>query len=113
MSETLWIALIGALLGGGGLGAILKVADKWWPTSLEKLDDEAQFRKELREEVTALRNELKDARALFDKERGLRLIAEQTVAQLQITIGDLKRANRVLTEKVNKIERRMPDSTGD
>lgn len=57
-----WLALIGALLGGSGL----KFIEHWLSRSKTKDDSAAAFRKELREEVIALREELRKAEAELD-----------------------------------------------
>jgi predicted nuclease with TOPRIM domain len=57
-----WLALIGALLGGSGL----KVIEYWLNKSKVKDDSATSFRKELREEVTSLREELRKAEAELD-----------------------------------------------
>lgn len=50
-------------LGVVGAGAILlKIADKLIPDASKRGDDQALFRKELREESSGLRNELKQSR---------------------------------------------------
>lgn len=49
-----WLALIGALLGGSGL----KVIEYWLNRSKNKDEAAATFRNELRQDVTALREEL-------------------------------------------------------
>ena len=50
-----WLALIGALLGGSGL----KVIEYWLNRSKNKDDAATTFRNELRQDVTALREELR------------------------------------------------------
>lgn len=50
-----WLALIGALLGGSGL----KVIEYWLNRSKNRDDAAASFRNELRQDVTALRDELR------------------------------------------------------
>lgn len=57
-----WLALIGALLGGSGL----KVIEHWLNKSKVKDDAATSFRKELREEVTLLREELRKAETELD-----------------------------------------------
>ena len=53
-----WIALIGTVLGASGL----KVIEHWLTRNKVKDDTAAEFRKELREEVTGLREELRKVR---------------------------------------------------
>jgi len=50
-----WLALIGALLGGSGL----KIIESWLNRSKVKDDAATNFRNELRQEVTSLREELR------------------------------------------------------
>lgn len=60
-----WLALIGAIVGGSGL----KVIEHWLNKSKVKDDSAASFRKELRDEVTSLREELRKAEAGLDSWR--------------------------------------------
>lgn len=63
--DPAWIALIGTLCGGIGL----KLAEHWLGKSKVKVDDAARMRDELRLEITAQREEIKDLEADVDKWR--------------------------------------------
>lgn len=54
--DPAWIALIGTLCGGIGL----KVAEHWLGKGKVKVDDAARIRDELRLEITAQREEIKE-----------------------------------------------------
>lgn len=58
-----WLALIGAILGGSGL----KVVDTWLSKAKVKDDSASKFRDELRAEVSALRDDLREAVEEKDK----------------------------------------------
>lgn len=61
-----YIALAAAVFGGGGL----KVIEYWLTKSKVKDDSASEFRKELREEVKGLREELRQVESDLDKWRG-------------------------------------------
>lgn len=61
--DPAWIALIGTVCGGVGL----KVAEHWLGRNKVKTDEAAQIRDELRLEITALREEVKQLEADADK----------------------------------------------
>lgn len=58
-----WLALIGALLGGSGL----KFIEHWLSRTKIQDDSAAAFRKELRDEVIYLREELRKAEVQLDE----------------------------------------------
>lgn len=63
--DPAWIALIGTVMGGVGL----KVTEHWLGRSKIKIDDAAQLRGELRQEITAQREEIKQLETERDKWR--------------------------------------------
>jgi len=63
--DPAWIALIGTVCGGVGL----KVAEHWLGRSKVKVDDAARIRDELRLEITAQREEIKQLEADVDRWR--------------------------------------------
>lgn len=63
--DPAWIALIGTLCGGIGL----KMAEHWLGRNKVKVDDAARLRDELRLEITAQREEIKQLEADVDKWR--------------------------------------------
>lgn len=63
--DPAWIALIGTVCGGVGL----KVTEHWLGRSKIKIDDAAQIRDELRLEITAQREEIRQLEAERDKWR--------------------------------------------
>lgn len=65
MLDPAWIALIGTVCGGVGL----KVAEHWLGRSKIKVDDAARIRDELRLEITAQREEIKQLESDVDRWR--------------------------------------------
>lgn len=63
--DPTWIALIGTLCGGVGL----KVAEHWLGRNKVRIDDAARIRDELRLEITAQREEIKQLEGDVDKWR--------------------------------------------
>lgn len=63
--DPAWIALIGTVCGGVGL----KMAEHWLGRSKVKVDDAARIRDELRIEIVAQREEIKQLEADVDKWR--------------------------------------------
>jgi predicted nucleic acid-binding Zn-ribbon protein len=63
--DPAWIALIGTIFGGVGL----KVAEHWLGKSKVKVDEAGRIRDELRLEITAQREEIKQLEADVDKWR--------------------------------------------
>ena len=63
--DPAWIALIGTVMGGVGL----KVAESWLGRNKVKNDDAAQIRDELRMEITAQREEIKQLESDVNKWR--------------------------------------------
>lgn len=57
--DPAWIALIGTISGGVGL----KVAEHWLGRNKVKIDDATQIRDELRQEIIAQREEIKQLEA--------------------------------------------------
>jgi len=64
--DPAWIALIGTIFGGAGL----KAAESWLGKNRVKVDDAARIRDELRLEITAQREEIKQLEEDVDKWRG-------------------------------------------
>lgn len=65
MLDPAWIALIGTIFGGIGL----KFAEKWLGRSKERFDDALQIRDELRIEINAQREEIKELEADVERWR--------------------------------------------
>lgn len=63
--DPAWIALIGTLCGGVGL----KLLEYWLGKSKVKIDEASKLRDELRIEITAQREEIKDLEAEVNKWR--------------------------------------------
>lgn len=55
------VRVIIALCGTATGAASLKLLDKWMPDATRRTDDQAAFRKELREDASILRKELREA----------------------------------------------------
>jgi chromosome segregation ATPase len=63
--DPAWIALIGTIFGGAGLKAI----ESWLGKNRVKVDDASRIRDELRLEITAQREEIKQLESDVDKWR--------------------------------------------
>lgn len=63
--DPAWIALIGTIFGGAGL----KAAESWLGKNRVKVDDATRIRDELRLEITAQREEIKQLETDVDKWR--------------------------------------------
>ena len=89
-----WLALLGALLGGSGL----KIIEYWLNRSKVRDDAAAQMRTELRDEIKALREELRTVEDELDKWRGkyYELMDEFMKAK-----GDLAEALRNVQNRAN------------
>jgi chromosome segregation ATPase len=103
MDDSVMSKIAFALLGAGGGTLLLKLADKWIPDAGKRGDDQASFRKELRDEATILRTELRQARqdyATLHKQyvdlssqhfqlQGAYTTLEKTKADLERSFGEL------------------------
>lgn len=78
------IALVGTVFGGVGL----KVAESWLGRSKVKVDDAARLRDELRLEITAQREEIKQLEEARDKwrEESYRLKSELMRMETEVTL---------------------------
>lgn len=85
------IALAGTVFGGVGL----KVAEHWLGRSKIKVDDAARLRDELRLEITALREEIKQLELAVDKwrDQAYKSREECTALQTELTILKADLAN--------------------
>lgn len=63
--DPAWIALIGTIFGGAGL----KIAEHWLGKNRIKTDDATKIRDELRLEIAAQKEEIKDLEAQVEKWR--------------------------------------------
>jgi uncharacterized coiled-coil DUF342 family protein len=106
--DPAWIALIGTLAGGVGL----KFAEHWLGRSKVKVDEASKIRDELRLEITAQRQEIKDLETEADKwkkeyydlrEKYMTLQTELTLALQQI------RQQAITAEgKASEISEKLP-----
>lgn len=92
-----YLALAGAVFGGGGL----KVIEYWLTKSKSKDDSAAQFRTELREEVKSLREELRKVEDDLDKWRGKYY---ELMDQFIKVKGELDASLRALSEDTQAID---------
>lgn len=92
-----YLALAGAVFGGGGL----KVIEYWLTKSKSKDDSAAQFRTELREEVKNLRQELRKVEDDLDKWRGKYY---ELMDQFIKVKGELDASLRALSEDTQAID---------
>lgn len=82
--DPAWIALVGTLCGGVGL----KIAENWLGRSQVKVDEATKLREELRNEITAQREEIKTLEAEVTRWRDsyYNLRDEMTKLQTELTI---------------------------
>lgn len=99
--DPAWIALIGTVCGGVGL----KVAEHWLGRSKVKVDDAARIRDELRLEITAQREEIKQLEADVTKwrEEYYNLRDKYTSLQTELTLA-LEKIKREATRAEAKAE---------
>lgn len=88
--DPAWIALIGTVCGGVGL----KLTEHWLGRSKIKVDDASQIRDELRLEITALREEIKQLETDVNKWReeayNLREKYMQQTVDLKVALEKIK-----------------------
>lgn len=91
------LALLGALFGGAGL----KFVEKLMSRGQEKEDMAEQIRKELREDLSAVRAELKEEQKSRDElqERYWLLMEENAALKAQVSLASYK--TRRVVEEVN------------
>ena len=108
--DPAWIALIGTLCGGIGL----KVAEHWLGKNKIKVDDAARIRDELRLEITAQRQEIKDLEAEVDKWRdeyyALRDKYVELQTELTLALANIKR-EAAEAEKAAEVLETLPPQT--
>lgn len=106
--DPAWIALIGTVCGGVGL----KMAEHWLGRSKVKVDDAARMRDELRLEITAQREEIKQLEADVDKWRGeyydLRDKYIHLQTELHLALQNIKDEARAAEIAANKIADQPP-----
>lgn len=93
-----WLALAGALFGGGGLKAI----EHWLTKSKVKDDSQAEFRKELRTDLDSCRLELRAVQKKQDEwQEKYYLLLEQFIAvKSQIDVAHHAMKDAGLVEEV-------------
>lgn len=80
--DPAWIALIGTLAGGVGL----KVAEHWLGRNRVKIDDASRIRDELRIEISAQRDEIRELEAAVDKWRSEYYNLRDQYSKLQVEL---------------------------
>lgn len=107
--DPAWIALIGTVCGGVGL----KMAEHWLGRSKVKVDDAARMRDELRLEITAQREEIKQLEKDVDKWRGeyydLRDKYIQLQTDLTLALQNIKSEARAAEIAASKIAAQPPE----
>lgn len=101
-----YLALAGAVFGGGGL----KVIEYWLTKSKSKDDTATQFRAELRDEVKNLRDELRKVEDDLDKWRGKYY---ELMDQFIKVKGELDTSLRALADDTQQIDTRAINTALD
>lgn len=103
--DPAWIALIGTIFGGVGL----KMAEHWLGKNRVKTDDASKIRDELRLQITAQKEEIRDLEEQVDKWRSdyyaLRDKYSELQTELTLAVAQIKsRAEeaRVVSEALDK-----------
>lgn len=111
MLEPAWIALIGTVCGGVGL----KVAEHWLGRSKVKVDDAARIRDELRLEITAQREEIKQLEKDVDRWRdeyyNLREKYMTLQTELMLALKNIKVEAQMAEETVDTIDEQPPPTS--
>lgn len=106
--DPAWIALIGTLCGGIGL----KVAEHWLGKNKVKVDAATQMRDELRFEITAQREEIKDLETDVEKWRSdyydLRDKYIQLQTELMIALQKIKDEAKAAESVAETMETQPP-----
>lgn len=84
--DPAWIALVGTIFGGAGL----KAAESWLGKNRVRVDDATRIRDELRLEITAQRDEIKQLQADADKWQADYYNLRDSHVQLQTELTILK-----------------------
>jgi len=109
--DPAWIALIGTVTGGVGL----KMVEHWLGRSKVKVDEAGRIRDELRLEITAQREEIKQLEADVNKwrEEYYNLRDKYTALQTELTLA-LQRIRSEAAQAENKaveLESQPPPTT--
>lgn len=106
--DPAWIALIATVCGGVGL----KVTEHWLGRSKVRVDDAARIRDELRLEITAQREEIKqletDVNRWRDEYYDLRDKYRELQTQLTLAIEKIKEEARAAEIAANVIDSQPP-----
>lgn len=106
--DPAWIALIGTLCGGVGL----KVAEHWLGRNKIRIDDASRIRDELRLEITAQREEIKQLEADVDKWReeyyNLRDKYINLQTELTLALQKIREEANLATVKVDEVNQQPP-----
>jgi len=102
--DPAWIALIGTVCGGVGL----KVAEHWLGRNKVRVDDATQIRDELRQEITANREEIRELETALNEQREKywALYKEHIALQTELTIAkrEILEAWAKVEEKAREVE---------
>lgn len=90
--DPAWIAFLGAAFGGAGL----KITEHWLGRNKLKVDDAAQIRDELREEIKAQRDEIKGLESEVHKWREEYYALRDKYMTLQLEL--LKKVDNIKAE---------------
>lgn len=106
--DPAWIALVGTVCGGVGL----KVTENWLGRSKIKVDDASQIRDELRLEITAQKEEIRQLETDVEKWRAdYYLLFEKYIAQqteLTIALQKIKAEAIDAEAAINAIDKKPP-----
>lgn len=130
MSENVWIAIIAAVLGGGGLGAAvvnalanrkkiqadcvatLSQAYETRINALNKRADELATKVDVLEaQVSGLRSALSDADELEAKREALIVILQQENADLQTQVDKLSKIVNNKDKRIRELEKQVKELT--
>lgn len=106
--DPAWIALIGTIFGGAGL----KIAEHWLGKNRIKIDDASKIRDELRLEIAAQKEEIKDLEVQVEKWRNdyyaLRDKYVELQTELTLALAKIKQEATVAEKVQQAIDSQPP-----
>lgn len=106
--DPAWIALIGTVCGGVGL----KVAEHWLGRNKVRTDDAARIRDELRMEITAQREEIKQLEDAANKWREEYFNLKEKYINLQteltLALANIKHEAEIAEKKAEILQQEPP-----
>ena len=108
--DPAWIALIGTIFGGAGL----KVAEHWLGKNRIKIDDASKIRDELRIEIAAQREEIKDLETQVEKWRSdyyaLRDKYSEIQTELTLALAKIKSEAEAANNVAQALDKKPPEA---